>query len=126
MGIGKTIKSYILWTYDRGSFHYDVMVTIILLFIFIAPRVISFKDKPAERIPHQTEVVVSPDGQGGFFYQVNPSAVQSQPGLSVEDALLRVIEPVAGEIRLVDYKAVTDPSDPSGKIIYYRARVHRP
>jgi hypothetical protein len=41
----KTIKGYIWWTYERGSFHYDVMVTI-MLFIFLAPRVIDFRDKP--------------------------------------------------------------------------------
>ena len=122
MSLGKTLKSYVLWTYERGSLHYDVMVTIILLFIFVGPRFINFKDKPAERVPHQTGVVVTPDGEGGFFYQVDASAVKSRPDLPVEDALLRVIEPVAGEIRLLDYKAVTDPS---GKVVYYRARVHR-
>lgn len=42
----KTIKGYIWWTYERGSFHYDVMVTIILLFIFLAPHLIDFRDKP--------------------------------------------------------------------------------
>ena len=28
----KTLRSYIFWTYERGSFHYDVMVTPILIF----------------------------------------------------------------------------------------------
>jgi hypothetical protein len=48
----KTIKGYIWWTYERGSFHYDVMVTVILLFIFLAPRVIDFRDKPPAPDPH--------------------------------------------------------------------------
>ncbi len=123
MSLAKTLKSYLLWTHERGSLHYDVMVTLILLFIFIGPKYVNFKDKPAERTPHQTGVVVNPDGQGGFFYQVDASAVESQASLPVEDALLRVIEPVAGEVRLVDYKAVTDAN---GKVLFYRARVHRP
>ena len=29
-GIGEVLKSYFYWTYPRGSFHYDVMVTLIL------------------------------------------------------------------------------------------------
>ena len=40
--IWRTLKGYIFWTYDRGSFHYDVMVSLILLFIFVAPRFIDF------------------------------------------------------------------------------------
>jgi len=47
-----TIKRYIWWTYERGSFHYDVMVTIILLFIFLAPRMIDFRDKPPAQNRH--------------------------------------------------------------------------
>ena len=55
----KTIKGYIWWTYERGSFHYDVMVTIILLFIFLAPRLIDFRDKPPAPNAHPTSVSTS-------------------------------------------------------------------
>jgi len=36
----RILRSYFFWTYERGSFHYDVMVTLILAFIFITPHVI--------------------------------------------------------------------------------------
>ena len=55
----KTIKGYIWWTYERGSFHYDVMVTVILLFIFLAPRLIDFRDKPPAPNPHPTQTSTS-------------------------------------------------------------------
>ena len=55
----KTIKGYIWWTHERGSFHYDVMVTIILLFIFLAPRFIDFRDKPPARNSHPISSSVS-------------------------------------------------------------------
>ena len=38
----KIFRSYVFWTYQRGSAHYDVMVTLILLFIFVSPRFINF------------------------------------------------------------------------------------
>ena len=38
------LKSYVFWTYPRGSFHYDVMVTLILLFLFVSPRLINYRD----------------------------------------------------------------------------------
>jgi len=34
----KILRSYFYWTYPRGSFHYDVLVTLILLFIFVTPQ----------------------------------------------------------------------------------------
>ena len=40
--IGRTIRRYILWTYDRGTVHYDIMVTLILVFIFASPLYIKY------------------------------------------------------------------------------------
>ena len=34
----KLLKSYFWWTYERGSVHFDVMVTLILLFLFVSPQ----------------------------------------------------------------------------------------
>ena len=34
---GQTVKGYIWWTYPRGSVPYDIMVTVILAFIFLTP-----------------------------------------------------------------------------------------
>ena len=36
-GIWRTIRGYILWSYERGTLQYDVMVTLILLFVFLSP-----------------------------------------------------------------------------------------
>ena len=70
MKMGKLLRSYVFWTYERGSFHYDVMVTLILAFLFLAPRVIDFKDRPVETFAlHASEVLVreagSSDGCAG-------------------------------------------------------------
>ena len=119
--IWKTIRSYIWWTYERGSMQYDVMVTLILAFIFIAPIWINFKDKPIERSPHPTGVVVTPDGQNGFIYQVDASAVRGDP-TTVEADLLSVIEPIAGEVDITRYEAVRDAK---GRIVAYKVWVSR-
>jgi hypothetical protein len=117
----KTIRSYILWTYERGSMQYDVMVTLILAFIFIAPIWVNFKDKPIERSGHQTGVIVSPDGQSGFIYQVDASAVKGDP-TTVEADLLSVIEPIAGEVDITKYEPVRDAK---GHIVAYKVWVSR-
>jgi hypothetical protein len=39
------IKRFILWDFPRGSWQYDVMVGLILAFIFLTPKTI-FRDQP--------------------------------------------------------------------------------
>ena len=124
--LGRTIRGYILWTYERGSLHYDIMVTLILLFIFLAPQRINFKDKPLERTAHQTEVLVTQDGPN-FIYQVDAAARDQRGQLIVaednpEAGLRRVIEEIAGEAEILHYERVTDRS---GKVVAYKAWVRR-
>lgn len=120
--IWRTIKGYIFWTYERGSFHYDVMVTAILLFIFIAPRFINFKDQPAERPPHPTSVTVTPDGNRGFIYQTDADAVDAQDEGMVRTNFLRIIRPIAGPVHITRLEPVRDGV---GHIVAYRAWVQR-
>ncbi len=37
--IWSLIKSVILWSYERGSWQYDLMVVVILAFVFLTPKV---------------------------------------------------------------------------------------
>ena len=46
----RMLKSYLFWTYPRGSFHYDVMVTLILIFLFVSPHLINYRDRPQETL----------------------------------------------------------------------------
>ena len=119
--VSQTIKGYIWWMYPRGSVHYDVMVTLILAFIFLAPLWINFRDKPIERSPNQTEVVVRSDGTG-FIYTVNARTIQPGSDDEVRDELLRAIEPVAGEIRIDRYEVLRDDKR---NIIAYKVWGHR-
>ncbi len=102
--IWRTIRGYILWSYERGSLHYDIMVTLILLFVFVSPHFINFKDKPVERIPHLTGVVVIPGEKGEFIYQIQASAVDTSAGGDVRRQLERIIEPISGAVSITQYR----------------------
>ena len=119
--VSQTIRGYIWWMYPRGSVHYDIMVTLILAFIFLAPIWINFRDKPQPRPLKQTEVLVKPDGNG-FVYTVDAGAVLPAEDAQLRDELLRVIEPVAGEVRIQRVEAVRDTK---GKTVAYKVWGHR-
>ena len=107
MGMWKTIKGYIAWEYDRGSLHYDVMVTLILAFVFLAPLWINFKDKPIERSAHQTRVVVLPEEKGLLVYQIDAAEVRGQGDSAVRDSARRVIEQISNsEVEVVKWEPV--------------------
>jgi hypothetical protein len=111
------IKRYIWWTEERGSIHYDVMVTLILIFLFLSPRLIDFKDRPVETVALQSsEVLVreagTSDGSPRFLYQIRadqpggPQASQSDDERRA--AILRVVEPISGAVTIERYEPVLD------------------
>ncbi len=120
--IGRVLKGYLFWTYDRGSFHYDVMVTLILLFVLMGPRFIDFKDQPAGHAPHPTSVEITSDGHNGLICLVDASAVDAQSESMVRTNLLRLIRPITGEVSVVKIEPVRDQA---GRIVAYRALIHK-
>ncbi len=121
-GIWRTIRDYLFWSYERGTIQYDVMVTLILLFVFLSPRLINFKDRPVERNPQSTGVVVTPDGANGLIYQIEGRAVQSKDDAGIRADLLNIIEPVSGEVSISRYEVIRDRS---GHILSYKVWVRR-
>jgi hypothetical protein len=122
------VRRYFFWTYDRGSFHYDVMVTLILLFLFVSPHFINFNDKPVTAIPLQhSQVLIKEQGSSGhearFIYTIR---VDDLHGATTEadlrKAILQIVEPIAGDVTLESYKAVQDTK---GNIVAYDATILR-
>lgn len=120
--VWRTIKSFVFWSYERGSVQYDVMVTLILLFVFFSPRLIDFNDRPVEHNPHSTGVVVYPDAHGGFIYQIEASAITGGEDSSVRAQFLSIIEPIAGGVSISRYETVKDIR---GHVVLYKVWVQR-
>ena len=112
--MNKILKSYFYWTYPRGCFHYDVMVTLILAFIFVTPWLWKYGDKPsiAAGLQHPIQVVV--DGGHGVILTVQASDVSLAPNTTapypvVKRALRKAIEPVEGDDIFVErWETVSD------------------
>jgi hypothetical protein len=122
------VKNYVFWTYERGTLHYDVMVTAILLFLFLSPRFIDYKDRPVETVAlHSSEVLVKEAGMDGdrarFIYQVRADDMGHPANKAERDAaILRLVEPVSGEVTLQNVEEVKDAA---GRIIAYNATILR-
>ena len=120
--IWRTIRGYILWSYERGSLHYDIMVTLILIFVFVSPHFINFKDKPVERNPHLTGVVVIPGDKGGFIYQIQASAVNPSTGEDIRRQLEQIIEPISGAVSITNVETIKDAK---GHALSYKVSVQK-
>ncbi len=72
-GFLTSLKRWILWDYPRGSLQYDVMVALILAFIFLTPREV-FRDQPQ---PKQV-VMVQGEGAGAVFW-LEPELLEGVP-----------------------------------------------
>jgi hypothetical protein len=117
-----TIRSYILWQHERGTLHYDIMVTLILIFIFVSPYWIHFNDKPVPRDLHPSEVIVTRDMQDGLVYEISAAVITAGDDATRKAEMLRVIEPISGGVTIVRYEGVPDRD---GKIQSYRVWVKR-
>ena len=109
--IGAILSSYFYWTYPRGSFHYDIMVTLILLFIFVTPHLWDYGVRPTSisASRHPLEVVAA--GRG-VIITIRASDLNLAPGTSYSEAkkaLRQAIEPVTGDDVFVErWETVTD------------------
>lgn len=120
--IWRTIRSYVLWQHERGTLHYDIMVTLILIFVLFSPRVIHFNDQPVSRNPHPTDVTVTSQADGRLAFQISASAVTPGDDPAVKDQLLRIIEPISGAVSIVSFEPI---SDHKGKLQSYRVIAKR-
>lgn len=118
----RILRNYVFWTYQRGSVHYDVMVSLILLFIFVSPHLINYHDRPVERTLPPSQVLVKSDGHDGLMYQIDAATLEKfQQAGDVKQQLWTVIAPISGNVTIDRYQPVQD----HGKIIAYRVWAHR-
>lgn len=122
----RLLRSYFFWTYERGSLHYDVMVTLILLFLFLGPRFINFKDRPVPDVELQpTQVLVRHAGYNAgserLVYTVRAADLHGATGPDLQDAAMRIIQPISGP---VTFERITPVQDTSGRTVAYDVTVH--
>ena len=106
------LSKLIFWEFPRGSIHYDIVVALIVAFIFLTPREV-FRDQP-----RASSIVMLPAQQG---YLLEPGLLA---GVAAPDQAARAsslvrdrfkthttvtrVEPVYDEDELTGYMAFTE------------------
>jgi hypothetical protein len=106
--MSKILKNYFYWTYPRGCFHYDIMVTLILAFIFVTPHFWNFGDRPSPSGGPLHPIQVEGTGGRGFIVTVQAADVDldlktTASNMAIKKALRKAIEPVTGDAVAVEY-----------------------
>jgi hypothetical protein len=118
------VKNYIFWKYERGSLHYDVMVSLILAFIFVTPHLFNYRDHPVADNLSPTTVLVKPTDSGAI-YEVPADQVHRQKGVMARGmpaSLGAAIAPVSGPVTIDRWELLKDES---GTVTAYKVWAHR-
>ena len=67
------MRRWLFWEFPRATWQYDVMVGLILAFIFLTPRGL-FRDQP-----RVSSVVMLPSERGSLVFWVSPDAFDDVP-----------------------------------------------
>jgi hypothetical protein len=92
------LKRFVLWDYPRACWQYDVMVAIILAFIFLTPRE-WFRDQP--RIPRASNIAMLPGEHGSQMFLVDPELLSGIPESQRMSRLAQILKTRTGRNQTV-------------------------
>ena len=108
------LKRFILWDYQRGSWQYDIMAVLILLFIFATPRD-WFRDQPRQS---QIELLSADPA----VYLIEPPLLQDVPETQWSQKASQLVKGRWG--KLPNITKVEPVYDAEKELIGYRAMTH--
>ena len=111
------LKRFILWYFPRASWQYDVMVGIILAFVFLTPRA-WFHDQP--RIPTVSSIALLPSEKGNSVFFVNSELLAGVSDQVRAAKLTEILQARTGNHRLVVIR-VEPVLDSEGELEGYMA-----
>jgi hypothetical protein len=84
----------VFWVYERGSWQYDLILAVILAFIFLTPRS-AFNDRPTLQLSdlrHFQGVIEVGRAKDGWHYLVDSRLVESMGADKPEDAVRAILQ----------------------------------
>ncbi|MBI2815702.1 MAG: hypothetical protein HYX72_02060 [Acidobacteria bacterium] len=117
--LGLAIYRAFFWTYERGTWQYDLMVIAILAFIFLTPRA-WFHDKPLVSTETNDVVLLQID-HSHKKYQLRAALIDGRIDASLEQGVRRVLRGYTGHP--VQITRIQPAMDARGQVISYEVWV---
>ena len=117
------IKRSFFWSYERGSWQYDIIVVVILAFIFLTPRTWFQQDPTLGMVDlrHFQGVVEVSHDKTEHTYMVDARLIQARAPLSPEESVRDILqEGLHKQYRVVSVQPVQDSN---GVTLSYRVVV---
>ena len=111
------------WSYERGSWQYDLIVIAILAFIFLTPRSL-FDDRPTLQMTdlrHSQGIVEVSHSKDGGTYLVDARLVESMFPVKPEDAIPNILR--ARVQRAFSVKTIDPVRDRNNVVLGYTVAV---
>ncbi|HEV2177540.1 MAG TPA: hypothetical protein VGW33_10140 [Terriglobia bacterium] len=83
----------VFWSYERGSWQYDIICAVILAFIFLTPRAV-FNDRPTLELSdlrHRQGFVEVGHAKDGWHYLIDARLVESLAPMKPEEAAREIL-----------------------------------
>jgi hypothetical protein len=99
------------------------MVTLILAFLFVSPRLINYQDRPQETLTAKRDILVRADGANAWVYEIGAhQLVDTSNSDKLKAELLERIQTISGNVQIDRYQG---QKDASGRVTTYRVWAHR-
>jgi hypothetical protein len=123
--LGQILSKTFFWSYERGTWQYDVAVILILVFVLLTPRN-WFKDKPASGAPVSPGQVqlISQEGNR-LTYRVDARILAPPTKLALQNDLHTALQEALPELHNGSFSiAKIEPvRDEQGTVIAYQVEI---
>ena len=124
-GIGQFLYRTFFWSYERGTWQYDVAVILILVFVLLTPRNL-FHDKPQSGAPVSPGQVQLISQEGSHLkYRVDARILAPPTRLALQNDLHNALQEALPELRNGNFSItnIEPVRDDQGTVIAYQVEI---
>ncbi len=126
--LGQILSRTFFWSYERGSWQYDVAVALILVFVLLTPRY-WFRDLPSVGMPANSDQVrlISPPGSQETYQIDSRTLAPPERTPALQSDLHTVLQKSRRELSDGHFSisSIEPIRDESGNVISYQVQIHR-
>jgi len=126
-GLRQILSRTIFWSYERGTWQYDLAVILILVFVLLTPRN-WFRDKPDVGAPISPGQVVEISHEGNrHTYRVDAHILAPPTRLALQNDLHNAMQEALPELHNGSFSIgkIEPLRDDLGTVIAYQVEIHR-